>query len=145
MYVVKMNKILALLFCADTKVLNIQILRFIVVGISTVFLDFTTLIGLVEILKVNYLVAATIGFFVGSIANYFLSVKFVFEVGKYSNKMIEFVIFIIITIIGLILNYFIMYFFTDILLFSYVIAKIISLFIVTISNFLMKKFLVFKG
>ncbi len=125
--------------------LKIQIIRFIAVGVSTVTLDFLTLVSLVEYLHVNYLVSATFGFLVGSIVNYFLSIRFVFVSGKYPNKVIEFTYFLFITLIGLVLNYLTMYFFTEVVMFPYFISKGVSLFFVATTNFLMKKFLVFKG
>jgi putative flippase GtrA len=125
--------------------LPLQVFRFILAGASTALLDFLTLIVLVEFLHLNYLVSATIGFVAGSVANYFISVRFVFTGGKYPNKLAEFTIFLIITLAGLALNYFTMYFFTELFLFPYFISKCFSLFFVTAANFLMKKFLVFKG
>ena len=125
--------------------LKAQILRFGIVGVSTVLLDFLTLVSMVEFLHINYLVSATFGFLVGSIANYFLSIRFVFQGGKYPNKLVEFTFFLIITLAGLALNYFTMYIFTEVVMLPYFISKIVSLFFVASTNFLMKKFFVFKG
>jgi putative flippase GtrA len=126
-------------------VLKVQLIRFVIVGVSTVTLDYLTLITLVENFHVDYLVSATFGFLAGSIVNYFLSVRFVFQSGKYPNKIVEFTYFLVITLIGLVLNYFTMYFFTEIIMLPYFISKGVSLFFVATTNFIMKKFLVFKG
>lgn len=134
-----------LLFSKRELDIKIQLVRFVMVGVTTVALDFCTLVSLVEYFNINYLVSATFGFLIGSITNYFLSVRFVFIDGKYSSKILEFTYFLVITLIGLILNYFTMYVFTEIIIIPYFISKFFSLFFVASTNFLMKKFFVFKG
>ena len=134
-----------LLFSKRELNIKIQIVRFVMVGVTTVALDFCTLVSLVEYFNVNYLISATFGFLIGSIANYFLSVRIVFIDGKHPSKILEFTYFLVITLIGLILNYITMYIFTEIILMPYFVSKFFSLFFVASTNFLMKKFFVFKG
>ncbi len=130
------------------KVLNkpqiYQIIKFGIVGMITAAVDYFLLYALVEFYSMNYLTATAIGFFVGSTLNYILSLLFVFEGGRFKSKFTEFSVFIIFTAIGLVLNHLIMWFGVDILESNYLAIKIISLVLVTLFNFLTKKFLVFK-
>ncbi len=122
---------------------TIQFLRFILVGGSTAFIDFLLLFILTYFFNVNYLVSAAIGFLIGSTLNYLLSIKWVFINGKFSKLYTEFIVFLIFTTLGLVLNHFVMFIFSEILLYNYMISKMISLIIVTLFNFLTKKYLIF--
>ena len=122
-----------------------QIVRFGIVGGVTAAIDYLTLFILVEYFSVNYLFATAIGFFIGSTLNYILSIFFVFESGRFKTKFAEFSMFIIFTVLGLALNHSIMWFGVDVLVANYLLIKIVSLIIVTLFNFLTKKFLVFKA
>jgi putative flippase GtrA len=125
--------------------LTTQILKFTFVGLFTVFLDYATMVLLVEVFRWNYLGASTVGFALGSSVNYFLSIRFVFVTGKYSNQITEMILFMVITIVGLALNYFLMWLFTEWFKFVYLYSKLFSIVFVSSSNFVMKKVIVFKG
>jgi len=88
-------------------------------------------------------VSAATGFIAGSALNYILSVLFVFHSGRYSRRTNEFIVFIIITLLGVLLNHGVMYMGHGIFLTNYKVVKVVSLIIVTIFNFLTKKFIVF--
>jgi len=122
-----------------------QIFRFAIVGGITAGIDYLVLFILVEYFSLNYLIATAIGFFIGSTLNYILSLLFVFEGGRFKTKFAEFSVFIIFTALGLALNHLIMWFGVDILESNYLFIKIVSLILVTLFNFLTKKFLVFKN
>ena len=123
--------------------LKSQIIKFLLVGGATFIVDYLIMVVLVEFLNVYYLISTAIGFLVGSTLNYLLSIKFIFISGKYKKRETEFIIFMIFTIMGLLLNHLIMYFSTSLILLDYKFGKIASLIIVTIFNFLTKKFIVF--
>ena len=122
-----------------------QVLRFGVVGAVTATIDYIILYILVEYFVVNYLFATAIGFFVGSTLNYALSLFYVFEGGRFNTKFSEFSVFIIFTALGLALNHFIMWLGVDVIESNYLLIKIVSLVLVTLFNFLTKKFIVFKN
>lgn len=122
-----------------------QILRFGFVGFITAAIDYLTLYVLVEYFAVNYLLATAVGFFIGSTLNYILSLFYVFEGGRFKTKFAEFGVFIIFTALGLALNHLIMWGGVDVLKSNYLFIKIVSLVLVTLFNFLTKKFLVFKN
>ena len=120
-----------------------QILRFLLVGSITFGLDFAVLIVLTDYFNIHYLISAPVGFLGGSILNYFLSDLFVFERGRFKTRKIEFIMFLIITMLGVLLNNIIMYIGFGLLSINYKLTKVGALFFVTIFNFLTKKYLVF--
>lgn len=141
----KTNSFLAPFFRKGIPEKNIiQFTRFVFAGSITASIDCLILFLGVEIFHINYLIAAAIGFILGSSLNYILSVKWVFISGKFKNKVIEFNIFILFTFFGLGLNHLIMYLGVENLKVDYKGVKIIALVLVTLFNFLTKKYFVFK-
>lgn len=127
------------------KKLIIQLIKFGIVGVIAFFIDFGVLVFLKEILHCDVLIASAISFTVSVIINYILSMLFVFESGQ-SNKTKEFVIFVALSIGGLLLNQLIMWLGTDIVMIDYRIVKILACAIVMLYNFVTRKiFLEKKG
>ena len=122
----------------NNKLLS-QIFRFLLVGGLAFVIDYLTLIFCKEVLNIHVLISAAIAFTVSVIANYILSVKWVFDVDKEKSKKKNFVIFIIFSIIGLGLTELIMWFGVDIVKISYLIVKIVATAIVMVFNFITRK------
>ena len=94
------------------KKLFAQIVKFGIVGFICFIIDF----GLVMILKllgVHYLIAGFCGFIVSVIANYLLSFRFVFVRKDDLDRRKEFIIFVVLSAIGLGLNELILYLCVD--------------------------------
>lgn len=121
----------------------VQFIRFLIVGAGTFGIDFSLLVFLTSYCGINYLFSATAGFLAGSVANYFISIRWVFSQGKYKRKTIEFSVFILFTVLGLALNNAIMYAGHGVLTYDYRIVKFVSLAVVTLFNFATKKCIVF--
>ncbi|VAW20111.1 hypothetical protein MNBD_BACTEROID01-281 [hydrothermal vent metagenome] len=126
------------------KVLDEQFIRFTIIGGATASIDYGIMYCLIEVFSINYLIATGIGFIVGSVLNYLLSILWVFERGRYKNQTIEFSLFLLFTLIGFVLNHLVMWVGVDFLYISYMIVKIFSLVVITLFNYLSKKYLVFK-
>ena len=124
------------------KILN-QILKFGIVGIIATLIDYLVLILLTEIFDVYYLLSSCISFTVSVIFNYIASMKYVFE-GKNNNKIKEFFLFIILSIVGLIINTILMKLFVETFYIHYIISKIITTAFVMIYNFISRKLLLEK-
>lgn len=122
----------------------IQLFRYTIVGGIAFLFDFGTLFFLTEYLNVYYLVSAAIAFLLGLSINYGLSILWVFEKRTIKSKKLEFLIFLIIGVIGLGLNELLMWFLTDILKVHYLFSKIISTGVVYFWNFFIRKFALFK-
>ncbi len=116
-----------------------QMFRFLLVGGLAFVIDYGVLVFCKEVLNIPVLISAAIAFTISVIANYILSVKWVFDVDKEKSKKKNFIIFIIFSIIGLGLTELIMWFGTDIVKISYLIVKIIATAIVMVFNFVTRK------
>lgn len=81
-----------------------QILKFGVVGFIAFFIDFGIFKLLSSVFGVYYLVANFFGFTISLIFNYAASMTFVFERKENSDRRTEFLIFTVLSIIGLLLN-----------------------------------------
>ena len=86
-----------------------QILKFGVVGFIAFFIDFGVFKLLSSVFGVYYLVANFFGFTISLVFNYIASMTFVFERKENADKRKEFVVFTILSVIGLILNELIIY------------------------------------
>ncbi len=116
-----------------------QIIRFAFVGGSAFVIDYAVMIFLTEIMGINYLISSGISFAVSVIYNYILSVHWVFDVDQDRSKKAEFVIFIILSVIGLGINQLVMWIAVDLVGIFYMIAKIIATAIVMVYNFITRK------
>jgi putative flippase GtrA len=121
-----------------------QLFRYTLVGGLAFIIDFGLLFILTHYLNIYYLISAAIAFLLGLTTNYILSIIWVFEKRTIANKKIEFLVFSLIGIVGLGLNEFIMWFFTDILYWHYLLSKIISTVFVYLWNFFARKFVLFN-
>lgn len=116
-----------------------QIMKFGVVGGIAFIIDYICLIISKEIFGLSVLLSAAIAFIISVIFNYILSIKWVFNVNKEIDQKKNFIIFIVLSIIGLILTEIIMWFGTDIIKISYLIVKIFATAIVMVFNFITRK------
>ena len=116
-----------------------QIMKFGVVGGIAFIIDYICLIISKEIFELSVLLSAAIAFIISVIFNYILSIKWVFNVNKEIDQKKNFIIFIVLSIIGLILTEIIMWFGTDIIKISYLIVKIFATAIVMVFNFITRK------
>jgi len=120
------------------KSLFFQIIKFGIVGIIAAAVDVGLLIMLSEFMHVDVLFASAIAFSVSVIANYILSMSFVFK-GKKQNKAKEFMIFVLLSIGGLIINQFIMWLGVNVLTIYYLAVKIFAMVFVPVYNFITRK------
>lgn len=117
-----------------------QIIKFGIVGVLAAVIDFGLLAILTEFLGIHYLVSAAISFIVATIFNYIASMKFVFE-SRYEKerKHQELFIFVILSLVGLGLNQVLMWFFVEITVLHYIIAKVLATVLVMAWNFISRK------
>ncbi len=136
-----------------------QILKFAIVGGISFLVDFAVYGIMCNVLGVHYVIAGVAGFFVSVVVNYLLSMKFVFVSKEDMRKDKEFVIFVILSLIGMVLNSVILYICIDLIYMHWLwlnqileieimnlAAKIIATGIVMVYNFVSRKiFLEKKG
>lgn len=126
------------------KKLIAQVLKFGVVGGTAFLIDYSIMIALTEFFGINYLISSGISFVVSVIYNYILSVHWVFDVDKDGDKKKEFIVFILLSVIGLGLNQLLMWVFVSRVHVFYMLAKIFVTAIVMIYNFVTRKFFLEK-
>ena len=107
-------------------------------GIATV-IDFVFLYIFREFCNFPVLVSNTLSFCISVIYNYTASVKWVFDVNREKNAKKQFVIFIVFSILGLLLNNLIMWITVDFLNIYYLLAKVVATMLVMIFNFVTRK------
>ena len=120
------------------KKLIIQLIKFGIVGVIATLIDLAVLMLLKEFMHVDVLAASAVAFSVSVIANYILSMLFVFK-GSENSKVKEFLVFVILSIGGLLLNQFIMWIGTEIMTAYYLWVKAFALVFVPIYNFITRK------
>lgn len=121
------------------KKLISQIFKFGIVGGSAFVIDYGIMIALTEVVGINYLISSGISFAVSVIYNYILSVRWVFEVEKNGDKRKEFIVFIVLSLIGLALNQLLMWVTVSGIHIFYMVAKILVTGVVMIYNFITRK------
>jgi putative flippase GtrA len=116
-----------------------QIIKFIIVGGIAFVIDYGVMVLCKEVFHLNVYLSAFLGFTISVIYNYIASVSWVFDVNKDKNKVRNFILFVIFSVIGLGLTELIMYIGVDLIKISYLIVKIAATIIVMIFNFITRK------
>lgn len=121
------------------KKLLAQFMKFGIVGVIAFVIDYGFMIFLTEVFGVPYLISTTVSFIVSVIFNYFASMRFVFKRKDDMSRKREFVIFVVLSVIGLVINDVFMWLMVDFLYIDYRISKIVVTFIVAVWNFVTRK------
>lgn len=122
-----------------TRNLLVQIFKFGLVGGTAFIIDFVFLYLFKEVFHLSVLVSNTLSFCISVIYNYIASVKWVFDIDKKKSAKRNFVIFIIFSILGLILNDLIMFLMVERVNIHYLISKIVATIVVMVFNFITRK------
>ena len=138
-FVKKCLKLLHIKVSKKTENLLIQIFKFGIVGGIAFLIDYIVLFCCKEFIGLSVLLSAAIAFIVSVIYNYIASIKWVFNVNKEKSAKKNFVIFIILSIIGLIITEIIMWIGSDLVGINYLLVKIFATAIVMVFNFITRK------
>lgn len=138
------------------KRLITQFLKFGIVGVISFVVDFS-LYTACNFLGCPYLISGLIGFVVSVIVNYILSMKFVFERRDDMSRKKEFIIYVVLSTIGLGLNELLLYICVDVVYvnsaflmglygekLAEIIAKVFATGVVMIYNFVSRKLILEK-
>ena len=132
------------LFYGTTDKLLIQFVRYFFVGGFAFVLDFGLLYILTEYAGLHYLLSATLSFIAGLLVNYIISCLWVFSNSKFKSRIVEFLFFAAIGVVGLALNDALIWLFTDCIGTHYMFSKIVAAAVVYLWNFFARKYLVFR-
>ena len=114
------------------------------VGALCFLIDYGLMILLTEIFHVYYLISCMISFTVSVVVNYLLSMRFVFLSREDMDKRMEFLLFVVLSLIGLGLNQLLMWLLVDKGGLHYMLSKIVVTVIVMVYNFVTRKLLLEK-
>ena len=134
-------ELIDVLFKNETDNIFLQFFRYIFVGGASFLIDFFLLYFFSDFCGIYYLISAILSFIISLLFNYLISTRWVFNQNNIDNFVVEFNLFLLIGIVGLIFTEIILYLCTDILGIYYLLSKIISAAIVLFWNFLARRFM----
>lgn len=120
-----------------------QFVRGSIVSFLSTIIDFTVLFLLTLVFCNHYIICNTFSYIIGTATNYMLTNIYVFEHHKYNNILIEILLFVILSIIGLIINDYLLFLFAFKFKLSIFFSKILSSSIVYFWNYYSKKFIIY--
>ena len=121
----------------------LKFLKFCVVGLSGMVIDFSTTWLLKEKAKVNKYIANSLGFIAAASSNYLLNRMWTFE-NTDPNISTQYLLFIIISLIGLGINNGVIYLVLRKRDYNFYIVKVFAIAVVTLWNFFMNFFFTFQ-
>ncbi len=116
-----------------------QIMKFGVVGVIAFVIDFGVMVFLTEVFSIDPVISATVSFIISVIFNYAASMRYVFSHREGMSRTREFVIFVVLSAIGLGINDLLIWAGTDLASFDYRLVKIIATAVVMVWNFVTRK------
>ena len=119
-----------------------QLFKFGMVGGIAFLIDYGLLVFLTQVCHVFYLLSATISFTVALVFNFFASMRFVFRGREGVSRVTLFVVFAVLSVIGLGLNDLIIWCGVSLLHIDYRIVKFPATAIVMVYNFITRKLLI---
>jgi len=120
-----------------------EFLRYAAVSACAFAVDVLGLLALTEWLHTQYLVAATISFTAGTCVAYLLCLRFVFQFRRLARAESEFTLFWTIGLAGLVINGLIIALSIEVAGVHLLVAKVLASAITLITNYTLRKFLLF--
>lgn len=124
--------------------INSELIRYFVASGIALLVDVGTLYLLTSFVGVHYLVSAAIGFTLGLVTIYMLSIRWVFSKRRLKKTHHELFIFTLIGIGGLGINELGLFLLTDLLQFHFMISKLFVTGLVFSWNFGIRKLVLFR-
>lgn len=119
-----------------------QVSRFLVVGVFSFLVEFCVFTVLVDLFALRYTAANFPAMAISVTCNYFLTKMFVFEGGRYNDRL-TFVLFVVFTLAGLGLNHFFLWYLVQHGAMDVKLSKVIAVGLASVFNYFSKKYLVF--
>lgn len=116
-----------------------QIMKFGVVGVIAFVIDFGVMVFLTEVFGIDPVISATVSFIISVVFNYAASMRYVFSHREGMTRTREFVIFVVLSAIGLGINDLLIWAGTDLASFDYRLVKIFATAVVMVWNFVTRK------
>lgn len=138
--IIKASHKIATTLGIKSKLLKQAIKYLFVGGICTV-LDFSVLFLLAEFCGVNYVIASSVSFLCGVTLNYFICTYWVFDVHVIKKKRYEFLLYLFISLIGMVVNTFAIWALTEYLGIYFMLSKLLATGFTYFWNFFARKYL----
>lgn len=116
-----------------------QMLKFSVVGITAFLIDYVLLWVFTEFVGFDYTTSNILSYTIGTIYNYVLSVRWVFSVRSKHSQQVIFIVFVVLSLIGLGINQLLLVVLVEVGGWGYMLAKLIASIIVSIYNYVTRK------
>lgn len=123
----------------DYRKLLIQFIKFSIVGVIAFCIDYGLFLLLTYVFGVNYLIASTISFVVSVVFNYTASMRYVFKGRPDQTRTQQFIIFFVLSVIGLGVNQLVLWLCVDMLGVPAWFGKLVATAIVMVFNFVTRK------
>ena len=119
-----------------------ELIKYCIIGCSGALLDFIVYTILIKAFGMNYLLANALSVTAGITNNFFLNAYLNFKV---TDKLFKrFISFYLVGMLGLLVSEILLYLLVDIMSMNSIIAKIITIFVITIVQFILNKTITFK-
>lgn len=124
---------------SSKKKLFVQFVKFGIVGVIAFFIDYGLFLLLDYVFGVNYLIASATSFIVSTIFNFVASMRYVFAGKRGQSRTQQFVIFFVLSIVGLGLNQLILWLCVAFLGWYAWVGKLVATAVVMVFNFITRK------
>jgi putative flippase GtrA len=125
------------------KVILVKFLKFCLIGLSGMLIDFGTTWLLKEKVRINKYIANSTGFILAATSNYIWNRLWTFQ-SEDPGIVKEYFSFILISVAGLGINNFVIYILSDKMKINFYISKVIATGVVTLWNFSMNFLITFR-
>lgn len=120
-----------------------EFIRYTLASAIALLVDLLTLYALTEWFGAHYLISASAGFVLGAVIAYILSIYWCFSHRSCNDTRVEFLLFVIIGLSGLLLNNMMMWALTDLVGIYYMYSKFFTTGAVFLFNYTMRRKLLF--
>ncbi|MDC7219411.1 MAG: GtrA family protein [Spirochaetales bacterium] len=126
------------------KELVLHFVRQFVSSVVSFSLEFAVTVIFTEILGISYLISGVLGFFLGTLLLYLLSVHWIYNDHRYEDNRVELMLFFSLAGLAFLVNTVLLVFLVEVLGSNYIIAKPAAAAVIFFLNFLSKKFWLFR-
>lgn len=119
--------------------LTVQFAKFGIVGVIAFCIDYGLFLLMDYVFGVNYLVASAISFTISTVFNYMASMRYVFAGKQGQTRTQQFVIFFVLSVVGLGLNQLILWLCSGVFVVPAWAGKLVTTVLVMVFNFVTRK------
>ena len=119
--------------------LTVQFAKFGIVSVIAFCIDYGLFLLMTYVFGINYLIASAISFVISTIFNFTASMRYVFAGKRGQTRSQQFVIFFVLSVVGLGVNQLVLWMCVDLLAWLAWVGKLAATFIVMIFNFVTRK------